>query len=87
MQSEGLSGARYQISSLELYSIFMRSATRVRSRISRLSHTASPLVLNGEDLKLISIKLDGRKLSKGEYQLDETTLTITELPEKVCSGS
>ncbi|MSR78348.1 MAG: aminopeptidase N [Candidatus Omnitrophica bacterium] len=72
----------YQISSIELYFDLREEHTRVRSRIHGIRVQPRPLVLNGEDLKLISIKLDGRKLSAVEYRCDETTLTIEEIPEK-----
>ncbi|MGZ3634171.1 MAG: aminopeptidase N, partial [Parachlamydiaceae bacterium] len=39
------------------------------------------LVLNGEELKLHSIKLDGRLLSDAEYDVDEKILTIHNPPQ------
>lgn len=35
-----------------------------------------PLILNGEELKLISIKIDGRTLSPNEYELSDRSLTL-----------
>ena len=40
-----------------------------------------PLRLDGEDLELRSISLDGRLLSESEYKLDEESLTLDGLPE------
>lgn len=56
-------------------------ATRVSSRleIERLSGHG-PLVLAGENQKVLSVTLDGRTLSAGEYLLDEKNLTIPNPP-------
>ncbi|MFH1216722.1 MAG: aminopeptidase N [Pseudomonadota bacterium] len=45
-------------------------------------HEAPPLVLDGEELELLSVFLDNRKLKKNEYRLDEESLTILHPPEK-----
>ena len=37
---------------------------------------SAPLFLNGEDVKLVSVALDGRELHEGEYALDAHGLTI-----------
>lgn len=41
---------------------------------------ASPLRLNGEQMKLLSIKIDGRPLNLDEYTLDDHSLTIMRPP-------
>ncbi|MES2142603.1 MAG: aminopeptidase N [Pseudomonadota bacterium] len=46
------------------------------SRNPEAKVSSDPLILNGEQLELISIKLNDRLLSSSEYQLDETELTI-----------
>lgn len=38
--------------------------------------TSKDLLLNGQYMKLLSIKLDGKTLSKSAYELDENSLTI-----------
>ena len=43
---------------------------------------AAPLVLHGEELKLISILLDGRALAEGSYKLDGKSLTIANVPDR-----
>ncbi|MDP1835758.1 MAG: aminopeptidase N [Chlamydiales bacterium] len=43
---------------------------------------AHPLVLNGEELKLLSIKLDGKELSPDDYQLEAHTLTLPTVPKR-----
>ncbi len=40
---------------------------------------SSPLVLNGEDLELLSVAVDGQKWDDSLYQLDQQTLTIAGL--------
>ena len=40
-----------------------------------------PLVLDGEDLELLSVALDGRALAAAEYRVDESHLTIAQVPE------
>ena len=42
----------------------------------------SDLVLNGEDLALISIHMNGAALSPAQYTLTETALTIKDMPDR-----
>ena len=42
---------------------------------------AEPLVLDGKDLELVSVALDGRALAASEYRADEAHLTIAAVPE------
>ncbi len=42
---------------------------------------AAPLVLNGDELKLESVAVDGRKLKDGEYAVDAEKLTIAGAPD------
>src|SRR5258708_39960141 len=58
-------------------------ATRVTARMKVERRGASgPLVLNGEHLKLLSLKIDGRPLAPKEFVLDDETLTIASVPAK-----
>jgi len=41
-----------------------------------------PLVLDGEQLQLLEVKLDGTVLSEGSYQHDDESLRIASVPEK-----
>jgi aminopeptidase N len=58
--------------------------TRVRSRLTmqRRAGTApdAPLVLDGEELKLISVRLDGAELGNNAYALTPDALTLHNLP-------
>jgi aminopeptidase N len=60
------------------------TTTRVSSVLSmrRNSHAeAQPLVLNGHDLELVSVGVDGHSLEAGEYVVDTKSLTIPQLPD------
>ncbi|HEY0104512.1 MAG TPA: aminopeptidase N [Rhizomicrobium sp.] len=59
------------------------AATRVTatSKVKRQGAAGTPLVLNGEELKLVSVAIDGRVLGAGEYALDETALTLHRPPD------
>ncbi|HWD60831.1 MAG TPA: aminopeptidase N [Stellaceae bacterium] len=57
-------------------------ATRVSARLEIARKTeGAPLVLHGEQLKLIAILLDGRALNAGAYNLDAESLTIPHVPD------
>ena len=63
------------------------SATRVKSRLSMRRHPraqvkGSPLVLDGEDLELVSLSLDGKLLPPDAYHLDEISLSVAEVPDE-----
>ena len=59
--------------------------TTVRSRLQIRrapdAEAAAPLVLNGQDLELLEVRLDGRRLSGNEYQIDDESLRIFGLPD------
>ncbi len=40
-----------------------------------------PLVLDGQQLELLELRLDGRELQEGDYTLDDEHLTIEDVPE------
>ncbi|SHG91550.1 aminopeptidase N [Pollutimonas bauzanensis] len=52
--------------------------TRVRSRLvfERVGDENQPLVLNGQDLDLESLALDGQALNASQYQLQDEMLTV-----------
>ncbi len=59
--------------------------TRVRSVLSMRKNPQGQLndcVLDGEQLKLISIKIDGRELQGNEYQCTDSALLISSPPDK-----
>ncbi|HEX9647917.1 MAG TPA: aminopeptidase N, partial [Alphaproteobacteria bacterium] len=75
----------YRIARVELDIDLDEAETRVRSRleVARASKDAVPLVLDGEDLALDSVAIDGRRLAPSAYQVDDTTLTLPALDRAV----
>ena len=73
----------FHIHTVHLDFVLEPEATRVTARlaITRQSGTG-PLVLQGEEQKLLSVTLDGRALDGGDYLLDDKSLTIAKTPEK-----
>ena len=76
----------YLIETAELTFDLNPELTRVVSKLSvRANHDrrqgARPLVLDGEELTLVSIKLNGEEIPASRYQLSEERLTISEPPE------
>ncbi len=59
-------------------------ATRVRSAlsVSRNSGDTQPLCLDGEDLELLAVRIDGKSLSQDCYTLTSHSLTIHDVPDK-----
>ncbi len=47
-----------------------------------LSGDPPPLVLHGEDLDLVRVRLDGRELRPAEYLADEKSLTLQKVPRR-----
>lgn len=68
----------YTIHSLHLTFDLHESETRVRAEWE-YSGDGSPLVLNGEDMELISVTVNGETAT---YEVDKETLTLLQLPEK-----
>ena len=57
-------------------------ATRVTATSQIVRNTAhAPLALQGENLKLLSVELDGRALAASEYRVDERGLTVPQVPD------
>ncbi|APZ42210.1 aminopeptidase N [Acidihalobacter ferrooxydans] len=56
--------------------------SRLRLRRNPAAATpAAPLVLDGEDLELLSVRLDGRDLAPGEWVQDAESLTLANVPD------
>ncbi|PHR59326.1 MAG: aminopeptidase N [Robiginitomaculum sp.] len=58
--------------------------TRVKSvlNIVKTGSRNSVLHMDGEDIKLVSIKLDGKALPKSKYVLTQSDLKLSDLPDK-----
>src|ERR1700744_1112413 len=73
----------YHIAEISLDFILDAQTTRVTA-VSKGERTgdAVPLVLNGEQLKLISIAIDGKALTGADYKIGADMLTIENPPAK-----
>ena len=72
---------QFRIRTVELGFALEPQTTRVTAKltIERLSGSG-PLILQGENQKLISVAMDGRALGTGGYLLDDKSLTIPNPP-------
>ncbi|MBZ0217004.1 MAG: aminopeptidase N [Fimbriimonadaceae bacterium] len=75
----------FLITSVSLNIDLDRTATRVRSVLEirpNDNHDGSnaPLVLDGEDIELVSLKLNGSDLPRNAYTLGDRNLSVTTLP-------
>ncbi len=72
----------FRIQTAHLDFVLDPEATRVKAKLAIVRKKAgAPLVLHGEELKLISVALDGRALDKSDYVLDGKSLTIANVPD------
>lgn len=76
----------YLIDEIDLHFDLFEDYTLVKSHLrlrhNRLSDSKSRiLVLNGEDLQLEFVKLDGKLLSKSDYELSDERLIIADVPD------
>ncbi|OEU54452.1 MAG: aminopeptidase N [Desulfobulbaceae bacterium S3730MH12] len=79
------SAPHYFIESVELLFQLFNEKTRVTAKSNFSLNeqgglTNAPLILSGEDLHLISVKLDGQLISADKYSVDNKTLTIANPP-------
>ena len=75
----------YLVETVNLLFYLAPSATRVVSQVRFYRNpdrkTEEPLQLDGEQLKLLSLKLDGAMLDPSRYQVSAEGLCISEVPE------
>jgi len=72
----------FRISTVHLDFSLEPEATRVSARLAiTRQHGSGPLVLQGENQKLLSVALDGRVLAQGDYLLDDKSLTLPKAPD------
>jgi aminopeptidase N len=74
----------YRIREITLDFSLDAGATRVMARmqVERTAGTPAPLVLDGEDLKLLSVAIDGRTLDAEEYALAPESLVLHAPPSR-----
>jgi aminopeptidase N len=63
------------------------AATFVRATLKLRRQAPGPLVLNGKDLELQSLALNGEPLGDNRYALGEFTLTIHDVPDEFTARS
>jgi aminopeptidase N len=77
--------ADFAIDSVELDFILHPTATRVCARLTLRRNPAgtpdAPLLLDGDDLILLGVKLDGQALGPGEYEATPDRLTLAAVPD------
>lgn len=57
-------------------------STTVRSLLKMRRIAPGPLELDGEDINLVAVEVDGRTLKRREYKLTQTQLILTETPDE-----
>ena len=77
----------YWIDKVELEFDLAASVTQVTSCLTMRRNQAvatpvTPLLLNGDELQLVSIEINNKPLSNDQYQLTEESLTINQVPEQ-----
>lgn len=82
----------FQVKNIDLHFDLHETKTRVRATQlievtgkkakENLPLAPIPLQLNGQHLKLISVKLDGQNLTPADYSVDDETLTISVTAKK-----
>jgi aminopeptidase N len=72
----------FQVKSIELHFNLHETATKVKAVQQFEKTEENSLVLNGENLKLISIKVDGQDLAPSAYEVTKETLTLHKTPQK-----
>ena len=75
----------FLVSTVDLDIDIREAFTRVHAVLRVARHPAasntSPLVLDGDELELESVKIDGRLLERNEYKVDAEHLTIDRVPD------
>jgi aminopeptidase N len=76
----------YLIPAVDLSFDIRDAATTVTARLtierSESTPAGTPLVLDGDELTLKSLRLDGKPVPGHAYSLDESTLTLASVPER-----
>ena len=73
----------FRVLSVDLTFELVPEATLVTARLALERQGEGPLRLDGENLELVSITLNGTPLAAGSYTLDDTSLTIADAPDRV----
>ncbi|MEI9995333.1 MAG: aminopeptidase N [Rhizomicrobium sp.] len=73
----------YHIAEIALDFALDPLATKVvaTSKVTRTGAAGAPLALDGEELKLLSVAIDGRRLDGSDYTLGDNLLTLKAVPD------
>ncbi|WP_305045605.1 aminopeptidase N [Geoalkalibacter sp.] len=77
----------YLVERVDLWFDLDETATRVRAALELRRNPASadpeqPLILDGNSLQLLRLRVDGRDLGEDEYYRDEERLVVPQVPER-----
>lgn len=77
----------FLVSTVDLHVDIRADHALVRAQLALSRNPAAtdpraPLVLNGDELELLSVAIDGRQLGDGQYSVDAEHLTISDTPER-----
>jgi aminopeptidase N len=74
----------FHISHVDLDFVLAPETTRVAAKmtVKRTGGKAAPLVLNGEQLKLLALRIDGEDLPADRYQVADDALIIESVPDE-----
>src|SRR5690348_4159346 len=74
----------FRVETIDLDFVLEPDATRVaaKMKVRRTGGKDAPLVLNGEKLKLLALRLDGDDLPQDRYRLESDSLTIERVPDE-----
>src|SRR5512145_1281725 len=70
----------FRVDAVELDVDIREDHALVKARLAIRRNSAGPLVLDGDELELVSVALNGKLLGKGELSLTPDKLTIPEVP-------
>ncbi len=75
----------FEVEFIDLYVELHDNETLVTAtqKLRRLGDQPAPLVLNGQELELLEVALNGEPLARGAYQVSDDALTIPEAPAEL----
>ncbi len=87
-QPQAIRLADYQPSAFSIASVRLdfdlyddRTFVKSKLEITRDGDKSAPLILDGQELNLLSVSIDGRELNNDEYSLDSDSLTLRCVPD------
>jgi len=73
----------YKVESLNLHFTLDESATEVTARLQlQAAEREQPLKLDGQELELLALRIDGNEVAAGDYTVDEESLTLHNPPDR-----